>query len=436
MDAGSNLDALSAVQANYLHDQQVFSELMRQEHQSSGGSANGLMQQMAVAGAAPVVPGPALRSDIVHMTDTPIGAASIAGTTGASAAALTSFDKERELYMQHQAQRLKHDELNLDQNLVAISGANLNELQLGASPTGGVSLTPQEAAYLDNSIEGELDHPNEKTLAYAKELESAAAAQAEQQQLLMAQTQGAGLTGVPFGGSPSTSLSALPPNQQAFVDPLAQSVTKIGSGLSNGGLLAQPEQSQLFGVEFATSGMTPLEPIADQALIDADMQAPMNEAPLSGLVEPMIEPFGGSVANGHLGTRMMEQQLQQQQHPFSQLPFPFQLMGRQVFPVEPVAPMETMSSSSEPSPALKRGLGLWESSSPIPQLQQTLALTGSRPIIVDSMKYETKALVNPLDGALEPSGLDKGQVLARLDSPAILERKIIYPRDQLGSVFA
>ena len=196
-----------------------------------------------------------------------------------------------------------------------------------------------------------------------------------------------------------------------------QPLTNFGSPVSS----LQPATGQLpngrlDGGLFDATGVTPLEPAADQTVIQPEAMREVEISP-----DHLAEL-------GQVGP-MAQHPIEPMMQPTDLLPpgVQYDVVSRQTVPVQVGPDDNNVAYSGEPSDVLKRGLETWASISPISDLNQTQSVTGERPIVVDSMSYETDALV---DANGEP------RIISRVESVPRIERKIMYPRDLIRAQMA
>lgn len=154
---------------------------------------------------------------------------------------------------------------------------------------------------------------------------------------------------------------------------------------------------------------TPLEPVAEQALVNADIQG-ASIAFDDSLAQPIefMEPMNpmSPMEAGPAGSQMS-------------------FAGPFVVSPEPGAGEpsneERASGSSEPSKVLMKGFEVWKNFNPLPGMRSNPASRAGRPIVVDSMSYETDALVDETSDASHPR-------ILRWDSVPLIQRKVIYPK--------
>ena len=166
---------------------------------------------------------------------------------------------------------------------------------------------------------------------------------------------------------------------------------------------------------------TPLEPVAETTLLNVLLDVPYNDRGVPPLA-PMVEPMEPMALMAPSSAGEMDPTLANG----------YEVISSRVIPIaESADPNDRFSATSEPSNLLNRSLEVWESFSPVPDLMEAKRIVDypGRPIVVDSLTYETNALV---DGAVNQRLVDDGGILiepriVRVDSSPRIERKVIYP---------
>lgn len=147
---------------------------------------------------------------------------------------------------------------------------------------------------------------------------------------------------------------------------------------------------------------TPLEPAAEQAFYQAEMQAASNFG--TDTIANFVEPVDPVLP--------------------AQLPMP--VAPEPIYGFGPYAIPPIISESSAPSPMLMNVFDEWREFNPLEQLRKDPVSRSEVPVVVDSLSYQTDALVEAASNGMGPK-------MVRWDSGPMIERKVLYPKDMIAS---
>lgn len=162
---------------------------------------------------------------------------------------------------------------------------------------------------------------------------------------------------------------------------------------------------------------TPLEQAAGEAYVGSGVSrspASIPEVPISELQIPvdLMEPMEPMNSDGPV---------------YDSMPSTFDVITKQILSGRELSNYDQhrLSDSSEPSQALQDGFGVWNNINPLPELRDNPVLRAEKPIIVDSLEYQTDALVYDSVNSAEPK-------LIRFDYGPFIQRKILFPKSRVN----